>query len=166
MMLEVLSREARWLIGALGLLWGVFVLSATGQEVDEGSTYRPGLIATYAAGGKSVVRTDEVVAFDWQDAACDERLPPGEFSAAWRGRLWARGAGSYRLYCYAQGEVSVALAGKRVISGHAEQPQWLASEPLELEFDHQPLEITYRRTQPRGQLALFWSGPDFRLEPI
>ena len=60
----------------------------------------------------------------------------------------------------------MALAGKTVVTGRGEQPQWLASEPLDLEFDYHPLEVSFRKTEPRGQLALFWSGPDFRLEPV
>jgi mono/diheme cytochrome c family protein len=112
------------------------------------------------------VRTDEVVAFDWQDAACDPRLPACEFSATWRGRLSTKGTGSYRLQCFVQGEIALKLAGKTVVSGQANEPQWLVSQPLELDFDYHLLEITYRLTQARGQLALFWSGPDFRLEPV
>jgi mono/diheme cytochrome c family protein len=144
----------------------VWILAAKGQEDAEDSPHRPGLVATYSAAVQSVVRTDEIVAFDWQDAACDSRLPAGEFSANWHGRLWAQGAGVYRLACFAQGEVELKLAGKTVISGRATQPQWLESEPLTLEFDYHPLELTFRKTQPTAQCSLFWSGPDFRLEPI
>ncbi len=42
----------------------------------------------------------------------------------------------------------------------------MLSEPIELEFGRHELEITFRKSGPRAQLALFWSGPDFRLEPI
>src|SRR5438105_9111739 len=83
---------------------------AVAQEDAEDSPYKPGLIASYAAADKKAVRTDEVIAFDWQNAACDPRLPAGEFTAAWRGRLWARGAGSYTIACYLQGEVAVKVA--------------------------------------------------------
>jgi len=140
--------------------------AAKGQDEAEDSPYHPGLVATYRVGNQSATRSDETIAFDWQDAACDPRLAAGKFTAQWRGRLWARGAGSYTLACYVQGEVTVTLAGKTVISGRAEQPKWLSSQPLELEFDYHPLEISFRRTQAKGQLALFWSGPDFRLEPL
>jgi mono/diheme cytochrome c family protein/cytochrome c2 len=157
----------RWLVAALLTLTCSYLAGdAAGQEDNQESPFQPGLIATYVAGGKTAVRTDEVVAFDWQDAACDPRLPVGEFSAVWRGRLWARGAGTYRLYCFVQGEVTLKLGDKTLISDRASQPGWLASQPLELEFDYHPLEIAFRRTEPRGQLALFWSGPDFRLEPV
>ena len=73
----------------------------------------------------------------------------------WRGRLWARGAGSYRLLCYGQGEVDVKLAGKTVLSGQAEQPQWLTSQPLNLDFDYHPLEISFNNKGRTAQLALF-----------
>src|SRR5262245_64204798 len=43
------------------------------QEDNEDSPFRPGLAATYTAGGKSITRTDELLAFDWQNAACDPR---------------------------------------------------------------------------------------------
>jgi mono/diheme cytochrome c family protein/cytochrome c553 len=147
-------------------LVAVLLSSAFAQEDDEDSPYRPGLIATYTATDRSIIRVDETIAFDWKDAVCDPRLPAGNFSASWRGRLWARGAGSYRLLCYAHGEVEIKLAGKTVVSGKAEQPQWLTSQPLNLEFDYHPVEIAFRKTGAAAQLALFWSGPDFRLEPI
>src|SRR6185295_9225551 len=110
--------------------------------------------------------TDEVLAFDWQDAAPDPRLPAGEFNATWRGRLWTQSRGTYRLYCYAQGQIDLKLAGQSVLSDKAEQPGWIVSQPLELEFGRHELEVTFKKTQPRAQLALYWSGPDFRLEPV
>ncbi len=160
------TRFRKYACIALLVVLGGLRENAKGQEDAEDSPYRPGLIASYSAGPMSVVRTDEIVAFDWQDAACDPRLPAGDFTAEWRGRLWARGAGSYTFACYVQGDITVKLGGKAIISGRAQQPQWLASQPLDLDFDYHPLEITFRRTQSKGQLALFWSGPDFRLEPI
>ena len=154
-------------VSAAALIVMAAVLSLVrAQEDDEDSPYRPGLTATYAVGGHSVARIDETIAFDLRDAACDPRLPPGGFSAVWRGRLWARGAGSYRLLCYGQGEVEIKLAGKTVVAGKAEQPQWLTSQPLDLDFDYHALEISFHKTGPTAQLALFWSGPDFRLEPV
>src|SRR5262245_17598750 len=98
------------------------------QEDNEDSPFRPGLAATYTAGGKSITRTDELLAFDWQNAACDPRLPAGEFAADWRGRLWTKSVGSHCLHCFLQGDVTIKLAGKTIIDGKAAQPQWLSSE--------------------------------------
>ena len=47
-------RLAVWL-----LCMAIALSSARAQEEDEESPYRPGLIATYSAGGQSAVRTDE-----------------------------------------------------------------------------------------------------------
>jgi mono/diheme cytochrome c family protein len=139
---------------------------ALAQEDDEESPYRPGLVATYTSRQSSATRLDETIAFDWQGAACDPRLAPGPFIATWRGRLWARGSGTYRLACYVHGKLSIAVAGKTILAADAAEPKWLLAEPLVLEFDHHPLEVNYERIQPTGQLALFWSGPEFQLEPI
>src|SRR4051812_32688942 len=97
----------------------VAISVAGAQEDAEDSPYRPGLIATYTAGQSSITRVDELVAFDWQNAACDPRLPPGEFAATWNGRLWARGAGKYTVACFVQGDVTINVAGKPVITGTA-----------------------------------------------
>ncbi len=157
----------------LGLVFGVVCLlaaladgAAAQDEAAEDNPFRTGLIATYSAGGKTLTRLNETVAFDWQDAAPDPRLPAGEFAAVWRGRLWAQAPGRYQLFCFGQGAVEIKLAGAAVLSGQADQPGWLNSQPLELPFDRHELEISYRKTGPLGQLALFWTGPEFRLEPI
>jgi len=155
----------------LARLCGLFLLlvvaAASAQdEAAEENPYRPGLVATYSAGGRTATRVDETIAFDWQDATTDPRLPAGEFSAVWRGRLWMQAPGTYQLFCYVQGSVEIKLAGKSVVSGEAKEPQWVSSQPLELPFDRHAVEITYRRMGQRGQLALFWTGPQYRLEPI
>src|SRR5437773_10190019 len=74
----------------LGLLLSSILVAApaAAQDNDEDSPFRPGLVATYTADGKSVQRIDELVAFDWQDAAPDPRLAAQPFSTIWRGRLW------------------------------------------------------------------------------
>jgi len=155
----------------LARLCGLFLLlvvaaASAEDEAAEENPYRPGLVATYSAGGRTATRVDETIAFDWQDATTDPRLPAGEFSAVWRGRLWMQAPGTYQLFCFVQGEVEIKLAGKSVVSGEAKDPQWISSQPLELPFDRHAVEITYRRMGQRGQLALFWTGPQYRLEPI
>ena len=65
------------------------------------------------------------------------------------------------------GEVEIKLAGKTVrFQGKTPQPQWLTSQPLDLDFDYHPLEVSFLKTSAIAKLALFSSGPDFRLEPI
>ncbi len=138
------------------------------DEADESdSPNRQGLIATYSAAGMTVARVDEAVAFDWQAASPDPRLPAGKFTATWRGTLLTQLAGKYELKAIAgAGKVVVKLADKELISGEVTEPKWLAAEPIELTFGYQPLEITFEQTGEEPRLALFWSGPNFVLEPI
>src|SRR4029079_372063 len=77
-----------------------------------------------------------------------------------------RGAGTYRLFCIVQGKINVKLGGKSVISGSADQPRWISSQPLDLPFDYHELEVGFEKTAASARRALFWSGPDFQLEPI
>ena len=148
------------------LVSGLVAARVAAQE-DEESPYRPGLVATYSAGdAAAATRIDEAVAFDWAGASPDPRLPDGQFAATWRGRLWTQSPGAHRLAVFVQGQVSLKLDGKEIIAGTAPEPQWLVSSELDLPFDYHPLELTYRRTGDRGQLALFWTGPNFVLEPI
>ncbi len=150
------------LVGVIGSAAG-----ASAQEDDEESPYRPGLIAEYSnPDSAAATRIDETIAFDWQDAAPDLRIPAGEFSATWRGRLWTQSPGVHRLAVYVHGQVSLKLDGKEVIAGDAAQPQWLVSPELDLPFDYHPLEVSYRRSGERGRLSLYWTGPNFVLEPI
>ena len=157
-----------------GLAWVAWLGFCCGQtpaqvlvpdEEDE-FPYRPGLVAEYRAGDRSVTRVDPVVAFDWEEGSCDLRLPGGPFQATWRGRLWTREMGSYRLLCYGQGRVRLHLAGKRLIEADLPVAGWAVSEAVELPFDFHPLKVEYERTVPAGRLALYWSGPGFSLEPV
>src|SRR5262245_38738622 len=109
------SRRLCRLVFAFVVLLSGQVVTSAAQDDAEDSPYRPGLLRTYSADNKTAVRTDEVVAFDWQDAACDARVRPGDFRATWRGRLWARGAGKYVIACYVQGDVAIQLAGQTVL---------------------------------------------------
>jgi mono/diheme cytochrome c family protein len=134
---------------------------------DEESPRKPGLVATYTAdGGRSATRIDETLAFDWQTAPPDERLPAGGFAAVWRGRLWSQTPGIHRLHVYVQGEVSVKLGGKEIVAGSCKEPQWFSSEPRDLPFDYHLLEIAYRKLGEQAHVALYWSGPNFVLEPV
>ncbi|MDX1947498.1 MAG: c-type cytochrome, partial [Pirellulaceae bacterium] len=144
----------------------VSALAAQEGVDDEESPFRPGLLATYRSGEQSAQRIDESLAFDWQAAAPDPRLPAGSFTATWRGRLWTQATGAYRLHAFVQGKLKIEVDGKPVLSGTPAAPGWLASEPLDWTFDYRPLVVTFEKTAADARLALFWSGPGFSLEPI
>jgi mono/diheme cytochrome c family protein len=160
-------------------LWALAMLAAMGtpfaaaqDEFEEGSPYAPGLVATIRVAGDDaaadpISRIDEVLSFDWDTASLDPRLPAGNFAATWRGRLWTQVPGRYELAVFAGGgKVSLRLAGKKVLTGDAAAAGWMRTEPLELEFGRHELEVLFERTAAPAQLSLYWTGPNFVLEPV
>ena len=140
---------------------------ACAQEEDEEEPHLPGLTATYSDEARhSFRRLDEAIAFHWGDAAPDPRLLAKSFAVRWQGKLFAQGTGEYRLALFASGQVEVKLAGKTVIPRQEVKGAWIFAEPVTLPFDHHPLEIAFRQTREPAQIALYWSGPQFQLEPV
>ncbi len=146
------------------------VSSARAQEEEaEDDELRRGLIATYAARdfpAETATRVDRTLAFDWGPRPPDPRLSQGPFSGQWRGYLLTPGPGKYRLSAHAAGQVAITLAGQRVLEAASDTPQWLEAKPIELPYGWHPVEIDYASQGAASRLALFWSGPQFSLEPI
>lgn len=154
-------------------LWLAFGLAVIGighandcHSQDDDEEFRPGLIAEYRAGDRKMVRVDADVAFAWDDATPDSRLPSGSFEATWRGFVLIRLEAKHRLHAFVQGDVSIELDGKHVLKGSAKQPQWISGEEFVPGFGERPLVVTFRKTEPAAQLKLFWSSDAFGLEPL
>ena len=162
-----MPSDRTWLLcAAIGLVVSLTGL-ACAQDEEEEQPYLPGLVATYiAADGSEVRRLDDAIAFDWQEQLPDPRISKAPHGVTWRGLLWARESGDYRLHVFVTGEVEVRLAGNVVIPRQRLKEAWTSSDPLPLEFDRHPLEVEFRQTEPAARIALFWSGPQFGLEPI
>lgn len=136
------------------------------QEEDEENPHLPGLVASYSdSAGHSFRRLDEAIAFHWGNAAPDRRISAENFDVLWQGRIFAQGAGEYRLAVHASGQVEVKLAGKVVIP-RQEADGWVFSPPVTLEFDRHGLEVSFRKTKSPAHISLYWSGPQFQLEPV
>ena len=93
-------------------------------------------------------------------------LGAGAFAARFTGRLQVQVPGEYRLFVHAAGRVRIELAGKQILSGSSREPDWIDSQPIELEFGYHPLKVTYERSDEPARIALFWQGPQFQLEPV
>lgn len=136
------------------------------KEDGEEEPYLPGLIAEYSDHSQhSFRRLDEAIAFHWDDAAPDRRIAADNFDVRWHGRIFAQGAGEYRLAVHASGEVEVKLAGKVVIP-RQEAAGWVFAKPVTLEFDRHELEVSFRKWKNPAHISLYWSGPQFQLEPV
>jgi cytochrome c551/c552 len=157
----------RFFIFLLATLFAAPALAADDDDDDELPDYRPGLVATYqAADEKPIVRRDNDVQFVWRDASPDPRLPSGPFKARWQGRLFTMSPGKHQLHVYAQGKVRLKIAGKTWLDQTLESPKWIASEPLTLEYGYHPLELDFEKTGSEARIGLYWSGPQFQLEPL
>jgi mono/diheme cytochrome c family protein len=58
------------------------------------------------------------------------------------------------------------LNGQVCIDAESPEPAWFGSEAIQLPFDWHPLAITFTKTSRQARISLYWSGPQFQLEPI
>ncbi len=135
-------------------------------QFDEEGDLIPGLLGTYAAGGRTVEKIDVTLSHDWGASAAEERLPAAPFTVNWASQLLLRQEGTYVFHAYVQGEVSMRVDGETVLDGGRAEPGWISGEPVELDFGLLELEVAFRKTQPTARVQLFWSSDGFPLEPI
>jgi len=155
------------LLLSLACLLAAAAFAEEDDDEDELPDLRPGLVARYiGADGVARVRRDEALQFAWGEQPPDARLAPGPFAATWSGRLFTIAPGEYRLHVYAAGKVKLKLAGKTLLDAAADEPRWLAAEPIALEYGYHALEVEYRKTGAAARIGLYWSGPQFQLEPV
>lgn len=155
-------RPATFSAIAFFLCWTPLAISQ-----DDDDELKRGLWGHYrSSSGQEVERVDNRVAFGWKTTAPDPRLSEGGFTAIWNGYLMSQAPGEYRLAASVAGELEIRLGDRVVLEHRSDEVQWSTSAALPLEFDYHPLRITYRKTSDESRLALFWTGPQFQLEPI
>ncbi|TWT32830.1 c-type cytochrome [Blastopirellula retiformator] len=148
---------------AAGLLVLCLTSLATAQFEDE---FASGLIADYvSADGSKCRRIDSQIAFRYGQAPPDSRLTGDKFTVRWDGLLLSKTPGPYTLHVYAQGKVRIQIEGEVVLDAEAKTPGWLTAKPIDLKFDWHPFTVDFEKTAA-GQIAIYWTGPDFGLEPI
>ena len=137
------------------------------RDDEDDDELRGGLVGTYVDQHEtSVMRVDRTVAFAWEGAVPDRRLAAGPIKVQWQGYFMSQAPGDYKLKAYVHGKLSIELGGRTVLDTTNAEPGWQETDVLNLPFDYHPILIRYSSAGPRGQLALFWSGPQFQLEPI
>ena len=150
--------------------------TSVAQSEDEEEVWerlRPGLLAEYApvgedaSAGKVIRRLDDQLAFAWGGRAPDARLVSPRFRGTWTGRLFTITRGEYRLYLYAApGRLRVTLVDKVLYDGDLTTEGWADCQPIQLSYGYHPLEVQYQPATDQARLALYWSGPQFQLEPV
>ncbi len=169
----------RWLLLVLSITLLLSARTATAQpdsDDDDLPPYAPGLVAEVRTAGHSLTRLVPDVSLHelhlpspTQQGSAQGGGPADDNATGvtWKGHLWARDNGTFRLQMFMAGEVQVSLAGKLLLDARCDAPQWFECAPIELNFGYHPLQIDFRPTaSPTAQLGLYWSGPAFALEPI
>jgi hypothetical protein len=145
----------------------VIVLTASSRGCGDEEARTQGLIGRYRDGrGVVAERVDRSVSFHWNGRRPDRRLSSGRLTVRWRGYLESETSGEYRLYAYGSGRLTVRVNGQTVLEGEASEPQWFDGRPLTLDYDQHTLEIEFHAAEAPRQLAFFWSGPTFAIEPL
>jgi mono/diheme cytochrome c family protein len=150
----------------IGIAIVLLVAPTAFAQNDDDDEQPPGLRARYQSGAAIVERVDPDVAFVWGDAAPDERLPAGTFTARWDGSLLLRIQDTYRFHAFMQGRVVWKVGGQIVLEGEADQPRWISGPEIALSFGDQPFELSFARTGDAAQIKLYWSSTEFPLEPV
>ncbi len=138
-------------------------LAAFTQD-DDDDELRPGLLATYRAGGVAILQIDRDVAVTTGNSAIDERFPAGPLSVVWDGQILLRTEEKYQFHAFVHGQVVVTVAGKEVFAGVTDGPQWISGPEMVLTFGEHPIQIA--AAEVRGPLQLYWSADSFPLEPV
>jgi hypothetical protein len=150
------------------------------DDEDELPEFLPGLLAELELPGPAsqsslapvgspsrVKRFDPDVQADWSVSAIDLRADvKSPIKIGWSGFLETKQNGLFRIHAYVAGQIRVRLDGKLILTGQAESARWVDSQPMDLKFGRHPLEIEYEGSGSKRQIGLYWSGPQFELEPI
>ncbi len=153
-------------------LFSVLLLASTSASAqfgdEEDDEYRGGLVATISASGRTVQRIDQTIAFRWAAGeSLDPRVSGERYEAAWRGLLQSQSPGDYHFHLYVAGDVEIRFGGRVVLDKQCDSAQWVTSQTIKgVEYGLHPIEVIYQPTRASGELRIFWSGPDFGLEPI
>ncbi len=141
-------------------------IHAFGQNADD-DLPQSGLMATFSdALGNKCTRVDEDISAQWQERSPDPRIGEGKFSARWQGQLLVRGSGEYQFRAFVSGRVTVQLENKEILRGNTDSPGWITGSAVNINAGFRPLEVVFEKTTEKAQVALFWSGPSFQLEPL
>ena len=135
------------------------------SALSDEETTRPGLAGIFSDSISIVQKVDDRIAFDWTDSSPDSRLGD-DYQAKWQGRLLVRQPGKHTFHAMVSGRLTIVVDGKLALQSEGES-LFHSAEPIELTAGDHPLEISFKRTaNVDARLQLFWSSPEFTLEPL
>ncbi len=135
---------------------------------DELPEFLPGLIAEIDSSSFGLIkRFDHDVLFNWNSTGFDlQEASTAPIKAKWAGFLESKETGLFRIHAFVAGRIIIRLDEKQIIESRSDAPRWIDSPPVEMKFGRHPIEIEYEGNGVKRQIGLYWSGPQFELEPI
>ncbi|HQX50988.1 MAG TPA: c-type cytochrome [Planctomycetaceae bacterium] len=170
----LLSSRTNWLTQSFGrsvlfvtALLGASLQIVVADEFDE----IPGLVCVISDGSHTVSRIDRRLCFEWSDSEIDSRITTAQ-SVTWTGNLIVHTPGRHTFHVQLAGSVSVAIDDRSVLQ-EEEANTFVSSSPVELSAGDHQIRVEFKpgSRQPANdsrdpKLQLFWSSPDFTLEPL
>ncbi len=158
-------------MGRWGWLAGLALLGAPqeGPLRVAGDELKPGLLAVYRSGDRTVSRIDPRPAFALGHSSPHPRIPPGPFEASWTGAVTILDQDAISFDAFVGGEVSVEIDGQAVLRGRGESDaaQVRGAAPLERKTGTYRIRIDYRSLAGvPARLQVWWSGKTFSREPL
>ncbi len=157
----------RWIVYWTLVTWvpsSVTVLAQRLADEENQLPYLPGVILECLE-GNSPIGLRIVPQVSWQpDTVPAEGMMHVEWR--WRGLLMSELDGPYRFHLYTNGAVEVRLNRMTLLKTAPGEFRWHSSSPVTLSFGWHPLEVILHASDPGVQMGLYWSGPNFSLEPV
>ncbi|HXD88902.1 MAG TPA: hypothetical protein VN641_20600, partial [Urbifossiella sp.] len=147
-----------------------FTLFATTGFAAEPGDLKPGLVATYSDGAKSVLRLEPTAAITLGAGQSPHPRLHHAATIEWKGQINVVRPGKYAFTAAVQnGTLRVEVNGKPVLFATARQnPQTQAGQEVTLGGGVQPFKATFDTdaVNQAMRVELRWQGPGFRLEPL
>lgn len=154
------------------LTFAIFTIGSLSQIAADENEMLPGLLGVVSEDGKSVTRIDHRLNFDWTDSQIESRLENVQ-TVNWSGNLLVRTGGRHTFHAQISGAIRISVDGDAVLvanglnvfrSGDAVDLS-AGEHQIQVEFQTDPKTPTNETTSD-FRLQVFWSSPDFTLEPI
>lgn len=113
-----------------------------------------------------LARMDATLNFDYGNGSPDPAIGVDNFSARWRGRLLARGAGNYTLKFFADDGVRLWVNGALVIDRWFYQAAAVTATVTLGADSLNDIQVDFNETGGPGLIQFLWSGPGFAEEVV
>jgi len=154
------------------LLILIMVAGGSASVATDEEKMVPGLHCVVTDGQHAVTRIDRRLSFDWTDSRIDSRINDVQ-SVTWAGNLLVRTAGRHTFHAQVAGGMEVTVDDKVVLAAEGSNV-FVSGTAVDLSAGDHRIQIVFQTTSKRlatkaprdFRMQLFWSSPEFTLEPV